>query len=188
MNVLSSGSSMKPGDAIVSPNGRYRLELQTDGNLVLTGPRGVAWNSGTWGRPVETADMQADGNFVLYGPDHTVVWKTDTQERPGAHLVLQDDRNLVLYAADGTVVLWSPNCFVPDAERAAEDEAARAKAAPPAHAAPEPQHYTVEPGDTLSAIARRFYGDAGAYHRIAEANGIANPNLIHPGQQLVVPA
>jgi hypothetical protein len=38
MNVLSSGSTLRPGDALTSQNGRYRLELQSDGNLVLTGP------------------------------------------------------------------------------------------------------------------------------------------------------
>ena len=48
--------------------------------------------------------------------------------------------------------------------------------------------YTVAAGDTLSAICRRFYGDASLYGRLAAANGIANPNLIHPGQVLKLPA
>ena len=48
--------------------------------------------------------------------------------------------------------------------------------------------YTVAAGDTLSAICRRFYGDATLYGRLAAANGIANPNLIHPGQVLRLPA
>ena len=48
--------------------------------------------------------------------------------------------------------------------------------------------YTVAAGDTLSAICRRFYGDASLYGRLAAANGIANPNLIHPGQVLRLPA
>jgi LysM repeat protein len=197
-NVLSSGSSLKPGDAITSPNGRYRLELETSGDLVLSGPTGTAWHSGTAGQAVETADMQADGNFVLYGPGHTVVWRTDTADKPGAHLVLQDDRNIVVYAADGTVVLWSPNSYVTDAERAAEEQAvhdqeaqraaAAAPQAPAPSATPAPQTYTVQRGDTLSAIAKRFYGHAGEYRRIAAANHIANPDLIHPGQQLVIPA
>ena len=196
MNVLKSGSSLKPGDFLTSPNGTYRLELQTDGNLVLSGPTGPAWDSKTWGQPVVTADMQADGNFVLYTADHGVVWRTDTADKPGAHLVLQDDRNVVIYAADGTVVLWSPNCYVTDAEKAAEEQAARAaederrraeEAARAAAPAPEPRRYTVERGDTLSAIAKRFYGRASEYRRIAAANGIADPDLIHPGQQLVIP-
>ena len=49
--------------------------------------------------------------------------------------------------------------------------------------------YTVEGGDTLSAIARRFYGDGNLYRRIFEANRdqISDPNLIFPGQILRIP-
>ena len=196
MNVLSSGSTLKPGDALTSQNGRYRLELQTDGNLVLTGPRGLAWDSDTRGKDVATAEMQSDGNFVLYTADRAVVWTADTTG-PGAQLVLQDDRNIVIMAADGTTVLWTPNCYVTEAERAAEEQAfadeqaqhaPAAPAAPAPTATPAPQTYTVQRGDTLSAIAKRFYGHAGEYRRIAAANNIANPDLIHLGQQLVIPA
>ena len=195
MNVLSSGSALKPGDALTSQNGRYRFELQSDGNLVLTGPTGLAWDSDTRGEGAATAEMQADGNFVLYTADRAVVWTAETTG-PGAHLVLQDDRNVVIVAADGTTVLWTPNCYVTEAERAAEEQAvaaeqaqqAPAPAAPAPTAPPAPQTYTVQRGDTLSAIAKRFYGHASEYRRIAAANNIANPDLIHPGQQLVIPA
>lgn len=43
--------------------------------------------------------------------------------------------------------------------------------------------YTVVPGDTLSGIASR-YGTT--YQKIAADNGIANPNLIYPGQTLKI--
>lgn len=47
--------------------------------------------------------------------------------------------------------------------------------------------YTVVEGDWLSKIAGRAYGDVMAYPRIAQANNIANPNLIYPGQVLTIP-
>ena len=151
----------------------------------------------TRGKGAATAEMQTDGNFVLYTADRAVVWTAETTG-PGAHLVLQDDRNIVIVAADGTTVLWTPNCYVTEAERAAEEQAvaeeqAQAGPAGPGRGAgpdrhPAPQTYTVQRGDTLSAIAKRFYGHAGEYRRIAAANNIANPDLIHPGQQLVIPA
>lgn len=47
----------------------------------------------------------------------------------------------------------------------------------------EESTYTVKPGDTLSAIAKK-YGTT--YQELAKINGIANPNLIHPGQVLKV--
>jgi nucleoid-associated protein YgaU len=49
--------------------------------------------------------------------------------------------------------------------------------------------YTVKQGDTLSAIAKREYGDANAWRRIYDANRdqLDNPDLIHPGQELNIP-
>jgi nucleoid-associated protein YgaU len=58
-----------------------------------------------------------------------------------------------------------------------------------AEEAPASESYTVASGDTLSAIAERFYGNANDYMRIFEANRdkLNDPNLIHPGQELVIP-
>jgi len=47
--------------------------------------------------------------------------------------------------------------------------------------------YKVKSGDTLSKIAKRFYGDMNHYHQIAAANGIANPDMINVGQELKLP-
>lgn len=49
------------------------------------------------------------------------------------------------------------------------------------------QPYTVQSGDNLSHIAKRFYGEANKYTGIAQANGISNPDLIKAGQQLNLP-
>lgn len=46
------------------------------------------------------------------------------------------------------------------------------------------QTYTVQPGDTLYAIARRFGTTVNA---LVAANRIANPDLIYPGQVLTIP-
>lgn len=43
--------------------------------------------------------------------------------------------------------------------------------------------YIVKSGDTLSAIAARF---GTTYQKIARDNGIANPNIIYPGQKLII--
>jgi len=49
--------------------------------------------------------------------------------------------------------------------------------------------YTVKSGDSLSKIAKHFYGDAGKWKKIHAANSdkIPNPDLIHPGLQLTIP-
>ena len=50
--------------------------------------------------------------------------------------------------------------------------------------------YTVEKGDTLSEIAKKFYGDASDYPLIFEANKpmLSDPDKIYPGQVLRIPA
>jgi len=51
------------------------------------------------------------------------------------------------------------------------------------------QTYTVNKGDTLSKIAKEFYGSANRWHEIFDANRdqISNPDLIKPGQVLKIP-
>lgn len=58
---------------------------------------------------------------------------------------------------------------------------------------PEPetqQSYTVVKGDCLWHIAKKYYGNGAKYKVIYDANRdkISNPNLIYPGQVLVIPA
>lgn len=58
---------------------------------------------------------------------------------------------------------------------------------------PEPTHtdnkkyYTVQKGDTLWAIAKKYYGNGSQYPKIVQANNIKNPDLIYPGQKLLIP-
>ena len=50
-------------------------------------------------------------------------------------------------------------------------------------------HHTVEKGDTLGKIAKHYYGNASKYTAIFKANTgiLKNPDVIHPGQELVIP-
>jgi hypothetical protein len=120
---LPPGGQPDPGDRLLadghlfpnlfltSPNGAYRATMQSDGNLVVYGPAGAIWATGTAG-PNSHLSMQADGNLVLYsstvspsGADQAL-WHTRTGDRNGTLLLMQDDGNLVLYRIDGTP-LWS---------------------------------------------------------------------------------
>jgi nucleoid-associated protein YgaU len=55
--------------------------------------------------------------------------------------------------------------------------------------ADEPQIHVVQPGDSLSKIAKDVYGDASRWREIFEANRdqISEPNLIRPGWKLRIP-
>ena len=59
-----------------------------------------------------------------------------------------------------------------------------------AEPADESQYHTVERGDTLSAIAKKFDGNANEYMKIFEANKpmLGHPDKIYPGQLLRIPA
>ena len=196
---LMNGDKIERGQSLTSRNGAYTLTLQDDGNLVLAARGQAVWATGTNGQNVERLEVQKDGNCVLYTPDKPV-WHTDTKGAKDVRLLLQDDRNLVLYGFDGPA--WASNTHTDDAppvvvvpvEPAAVEEAAPAAEAPappapppPPPPPPAPRTYTVVSGDTLWAIAERFYGDGNKYPQIAEASGISNPDLIHPGQVVTIP-
>ena len=53
----------------------------------------------------------------------------------------------------------------------------------------EVRFHRVEKGDTLSAVAKRVYGDANKYGKIFEANKpmLSDPDKIYPGQVLRIP-
>jgi hypothetical protein len=199
-DTLTEGQKLVRGESLASNNGAYTLTLQDDGNLVLASRGQALWATSTDGQDVVRAEVQPDGNFVLYTADKPI-WQTDTKGKKNVKLVLQDDRNLVLYAADGAA--WSthtetdnpPPPVAEAAEETAADEPAEEAVAEEAvsEAAPEPapepaaRTYTVVSGDTLWAIAERFYGDGSKYQVIADASGVTDPDLIQPGQVLTIP-
>jgi len=51
------------------------------------------------------------------------------------------------------------------------------------------RRYAVQPGDTLSSIAQRFYGSTADWPGLYQANrsAIQNPDVIYPGQVLTIP-
>jgi LysM repeat protein len=76
--------------------------------------------------------------------------------------------------------------------RAAQPGSAQAPLPGPIPAPPrigEETIYEVQKGDTLSALAQRFYGKASLYPKIFEANRdiLSNPDLIKIGQKLRIP-
>ena len=54
----------------------------------------------------------------------------------------------------------------------------------------ESRTYVVQSGDSLSKIAQELLGDAARWPEIFAANRdkVEDPNLIHPGQKLIIPS
>jgi LysM repeat protein len=84
------------------------------------------------------------------------------------------------------VTRWSVLCATVDFVRL---EPGQVVQTPPTQtgSAGQPTMYTVVPGDTLSGIAQRFHV-AGGWQALYQRNRdkIADPNLIFPGQVLVI--
>ncbi|MET3496938.1 Ig-like domain repeat protein [Variovorax boronicumulans] len=113
---LRRGDSLTIGQSIYSPDGRYWLTLQWDGNLCLydlkKGGSNLFWSSKVPANQGKSFAFQSDGNLVLYTAAGQAVWNSATYGKGGESLELQANGNLVLYAADRTVV-WStgPNAI-----------------------------------------------------------------------------
>ncbi|MQY29755.1 LysM peptidoglycan-binding domain-containing protein [Nocardia aurantia] len=164
-DMLHVGEELGLGQSL--HGGAYTMTLQPDGNLVLCEPDGtVVWATQTHGQGVTRALLQSDGNFVLYKEDGAPAWATDTPGREADRLVVQPDRDVVLYGRDGGM-MWSAGTHTDTPMEA--------------------RTYTVADGDTLWAIAERFYGDGHRFTEIVSASGLSDPDSVTPGQVLTIP-
>jgi hypothetical protein len=112
-DILASGDSLSPNETVTSADGRFQLQYQDDGNLVLRrlSDSGVLWAANCWPScqnwgSAGSADMQPDGSFVVHNGDGAAVWASFTEGNPGAYLKVQSDGNVVIYSESG-VALWS---------------------------------------------------------------------------------
>ena len=120
---LNPGQQITSGTQIASPDGKFVLQMQGDGNLVLRAPGNIPIrDTHTAGHDGTIAVMQTDGNFVLTAPGNIPVWASGTDSHPGTVLQVQDDGNVVLYAPGHQVlrVLFqaSPGATTPTVSQA----------------------------------------------------------------------
>ncbi|ATQ43215.1 hypothetical protein [Caulobacter mirabilis] len=104
-----------PADhALHSPNGRFALVYQGDGNLVLyknypyNNDRKALWSIGKQTAPGR-ALMQGDGNLVVSDAFGGLVWASRTERNPGACLAVHDNGNVVVYSPARNATIWSTN-------------------------------------------------------------------------------
>ena len=109
------------------------------------------------------------------------------------HLHLQDNKLFMQGAAPSESIknaLWDRiKAIDPSYNDVTVDITVDPSLPQPTPARPAMQTYTVQPGDSLSKIAKHFYGNANEYLRIFEANKgkLNDPNQIKIGQELVIP-
>jgi hypothetical protein len=114
---MKPSAVMSKGQFRVSPNNKYELVLQMDGNLVLfkkdwgnsSSEKAVKlWSSYTAGKNVDRVVMEPNGNLVIYPspiarqkcPDlqtcDNSIWQTRTNGNPQSHLKVQDNGQVVI--------------------------------------------------------------------------------------------
>jgi hypothetical protein len=104
--LLNSEQTMLVNDTIASCDGRFHLNMQGDGNLVLYGPAGSIYELQTNDNTDNHAIMQADGNLVIYGSTNVAKWSSGTQGHPGSYLAVTDTGDLIIYGPGG-LKLWA---------------------------------------------------------------------------------
>ena len=104
--VLTANQTFAVNQPILSCDGRFKLVLGGDGNLVLYQGSTALWSAQTYGKGGTKAYMQGDGNFVIYTASGSPVWSTGTAGNSGASLSVQNDGNVVIYSSAGKG-LWS---------------------------------------------------------------------------------
>jgi nucleoid-associated protein YgaU len=110
-----------------------------------------------------------------------------------SHLHVQDNKLYLQGAAPSEAIknaLWTKIKEInPDCNDITADITVDSSLPQPEPASVFRHTYTVKPGDSLSKIAKHFYGDSNDYMRIFEANKdkLNDPNKIQIGQELVIP-
>ena len=100
---------------LYSPNGKYYLIFQSDGNLVIyTDKNSATWSSGTYGNSSAVLVLQKDGNLVIYKDKtfNSAIWSSQTFGRTnsGMFLTIDDNGIAVLYnEAPNYKPIWTSN-------------------------------------------------------------------------------
>lgn len=101
---LDVDEKLEADDYLRSPNQRFRLYMQKDGNLVVRDGEQALWESRTAGAG-SFAYLQKDGNFVVRSASGKALWTSRTSGT-GVRLTLRDDGDVVIRSGSGKA-LWS---------------------------------------------------------------------------------
>lgn len=117
--VLRVNETMVPNQFHYSPNGRYFVVFQSDGNLVVyragsPQPQNAIWASGTNGISGGLAMLQHDANFVIskdsWTPQRAAAWTSGTNMTPTdsapPFVSIRDDGSIAV-AGWGAAIKWS---------------------------------------------------------------------------------
>ncbi|MFY7890492.1 MAG: hypothetical protein ACOVOW_16370 [Spirosomataceae bacterium] len=99
-SLIKAENMLRPGQLLTSSNDKYKVAIDTDGNVTLRRENGkVIWATETGGADIDAFKVQNDGNLVAYARGGVPKWdsKTNGKGNNTTVLLMQNDGNLVLY-------------------------------------------------------------------------------------------
>lgn len=131
--------------------------------------------------------------LVRCSPDGRTLYDTNMRVSVEDYNVVEDATKGLDVAVDVNLKQWRPygtkTATVEQPAESGQAATVTVEKERDASTAPTAKTYTVKAGDSLWAIAAKYYGKGAEYTKIASANTdkISNPNLIYPGQVLTIP-
>ncbi len=102
---ITSGTTIKKGQRVYSPNNSYYLSYQTDNNIILyNSSNSSIWSSDTSGK-ISTNLTFKDGNLILYNGS-TIVWQTGKLSYADAYLEINNDGRMYIKTSDGKFISY----------------------------------------------------------------------------------
>ncbi len=144
-----------------------------------------SWNPPPVAPPAIRNNMSKD--FVDTPEDTPMASEPDVDEPVSA----SEATDVPVPAADDLTVVSETETVAVTETPEATGDTTEAVAADTGAAPATEEIYTVQKGDSLSLIAKKFYKDGRKYHRILKANNDVlkgNPNRLRPGMKLRIPA
>lgn len=131
--------------------------------------------------------------LVRCSPDGRTLYDTNMRVSVEDYNIVEDATKGLDVAVDVNLKQWRPygtkTVTVEQPAESGQAATVTVEKERDASTAPTAKTYTVKAGDSLWAIAAKYYGKGAEYTKIASANTdkISNPNLIYPGQVLAIP-
>ena len=131
--------------------------------------------------------------LVRCSPDGRTLYDTNMRVSVEDYNIVEDAKKGLDVSVDVNLKQWRPygtkTATVEPPAEPSQPPTVTVEKEREASTAPAAKTYTVKKGDSLWAIAAKYYGKGSDYTKIASANTdkINNPNLIYPGQVLTLP-
>jgi hypothetical protein len=118
---LLNDEKLERNDKVISPNSKYVLVQQGNGDLATYTVSGseYIWNSKTGGNTDSLTVLQKDGNLVIYSKDGKALWQSNTSGHLGDILTVDNSGYPVILAKNGKVLFNpAPKAPTPPVEEA----------------------------------------------------------------------